>query len=56
MKKAIYLFVLGCLAVTISGCSWCSPFAKTKENARQTVRNFNSLLLDGDSQELYADK
>jgi len=56
MKKIACLILLGCFAITLSGCSWCSPFAKTKVHTRQTVRNFNSLLLDGDSSELYADK
>ena len=55
MKKLFGLIALVCVAATISGC-WSEPFAMTKQNTRQTIRNVDAVALDAHPQELYADK
>ena len=55
MKKVLSLIALICIAAVISGC-WSEPFAMTKKNTRQTVRNVDAVALDAHPQELYSDK
>ena len=56
MKKALCLIALAGIVITLSGCNWSDPFARTKQNTRQTIRNTSAMILDANSQELYADK